>query len=384
MQLSDIIIQHIAGNGPVSFHDFMEMALYYPQLGYYTSAREKIGANGDFYTSSNLTALYGAMIARQIEEMWHNLGEQPFTVVEYGAGTGMLCHDILERLRANSKLYDCLQYCIIEKSPTMRDKEQAVQCDKVQWYPSIYCLPDVTGCIISNELLDNFAVHKVIMAGELMEVFVDYQNGFTEVLRPAPDSLKNYFKDLGVTLPEGYCTEINLEAIEWISEVSAALKQGYVITVDYGYPSDELYGTRHSDGTLVCYHRHQVGYDPYINIGCQDITAHVNFSALSHWGQLNGLECTGYTDQAHFLLSLGIREHLTEQLLLHIKDGYAAYRKNTFIMHNLLNDMGSKFKVLIQQKNVPDLPLSGLKLTAPHSAQKLSIQQHTPQLSAIN
>src|SRR4051812_24910945 len=116
MQLSDIIIQQIKTGGPISFHDFMEMALYYPQLGYYTSPGDKIGADGDFYTSCNLTALYGAMIARQIEEMWHYLGKKEFTIVEYGAGTGMLCHDILTSLRQNQKLYDKLQYCIIEKS----------------------------------------------------------------------------------------------------------------------------------------------------------------------------------------------------------------------------------------------------------------------------
>lgn len=372
MALADIIIQLIKTKGAISFHDFMEMALYYPELGYYTSASEKIGANGDFYTSCNLTPLYGAMLARQIEEMWHYMGEKEFTIVEYGAGTGMLCHDILVSLRENERFYNSLKYCIIEKSPAMRKKEYLLQCDKVCWYDSIDCLPEITGCIISNELIDNFAVHKVVMADELMEVYVDYNDKFIEILKPASDELKEYFHTLGITLPKGYCTEVNIESTKWIADVAQSLREGYVITVDYGYHSSELYSGPRREGTLVCYYKHQVNYDPYINIGSQDITTHINFSALGHWGQINGLECTGYTNQAYFLLGLGIREHLTGQLLAGGQDPYAAYKKNAFIVHSLLNDMGPKFKVLIQHKNAPDLPLSGLKLASADSSSLLS------------
>jgi len=365
MQLTDVIIQQIKSHGPMSFHDFMEMALYYPEKGYYTSTSEKIGINGDFYTSSNLSPLYGAMIGKQIEEMWYCIGEKEFTIVEYGAGNGMLCHDILSTLRGNKKMFDHLRYCIIEKSKTMREREQFLNCDNVSWHDSIADIGDVTGCIISNELADNFAVHRVAMHDELMEVFVDYKDGFIEILRPAALELKEYFNELNVQLADGYSTEINLEATEWIADVGKTLNKGYVITVDYGFPSSELYTPQRRDGTLVCYYKHQVTFDPYINIGYQDITTHINFSALSHWGEKYGLKCTGYTNQANFLLGLGIKERLTETLLSDVNDAYAAYKKNTSVVHYLLDEMGSKFKVLVQHKNVPDLPLSGLRLATP-------------------
>src|SRR4051812_37220260 len=155
MQLKDIIIQKIKDEGPISFRDFMEMALYYPELGYYTSPTDKIGTNGDFYTSSNLTPLFGMMIGKQIEEMWVSLGKEAFTIVEYGAGTGRLCHDILDYLKGNPFLYAQLQYCIVEKSPSMRAKEQCHLPEKVSWHDSINDIPGVVGCVLSNELLDN-------------------------------------------------------------------------------------------------------------------------------------------------------------------------------------------------------------------------------------
>ena len=124
MELSEIIIQKIKKEGPICFQDYMEICLYYRGLGYYTSNRTQLGKEGDFYTSACLTPVFGAMIGRQLEEMWHYLGEGAFTIVEYGAGTGSLCHDILEYLQGNKKMYDELRYCIIEKSPMMRSIEK--------------------------------------------------------------------------------------------------------------------------------------------------------------------------------------------------------------------------------------------------------------------
>src|SRR5215212_8797130 len=126
MSLTEIIIQKISSEGPISFRDFMEMALYYPGQGYYTSSREKIGKQGDYYTSSFLTSLFGQLIAKQFEEMWLLTGRKEFTVVEYGAGTGRLCNDILNALKNNQELYDNLHYCIIERSDAMREKQKAI------------------------------------------------------------------------------------------------------------------------------------------------------------------------------------------------------------------------------------------------------------------
>jgi SAM-dependent MidA family methyltransferase len=359
--LREIIIKRIEKEGPISFHDFMEMALYYPELGYYTSPHDKIGTSGDFYTSPNLTPVFGAMIAHQLEEMRSTLGEKKFTIVEYGAGTGSLCQAILDFFRDNKKLYEQLNYCIIEKSPVMREKEKAHLHEKVSWYDSIKEIPEITGCIISNELVDNFAIHQVVMEKELMEVFVDYKNGFVEILKPAGKELKDYLAELKVTLPKGFRTEINLEAIEWIKEIAASLKKGYVMTIDYGYHSSELYREYRSCGTLMCYNKHKMNDQPYIEIGKQDITSHVNFSALNLWGLKSGLEYCGFTEQGHFLLALGFRDYLKKisvpgQDLLN-------YEREVFLTRTLLMDMGSKFKVLIQQKGMSNPELLGLKFS---------------------
>nr|WP_294934044.1 SAM-dependent methyltransferase [uncultured Flavobacterium sp.] len=360
MQLSEIIIAKIKNGGPISFRDFMEMSLYYPGLGYYTSEKEKIGNAGDFYTSSNLTSVFGAMIGRQLEEMWPLLGKKAFTIVEYGAGTGKLCHDILDYLKGNPEMYEKLRYCIIEKSPSMREKEKNHLHEKVTWHAAISEIPEITGCVISNELLDNFAVHQVIMREELMEVYVDYQNGFVEMLRPASKEIKEYFTELNVVLPKDFQTEVNLQAIEWITEIAQSLKKGYVITIDYGYPSAALYSEQKSCGTLMCYNKHSVNDHPYSDIGNQDITSHVNFSALCHWGFKSGLVCCGLTDQANFLLGLGFKEYLQNSADLG-EDPLIAVRKEAFLSYTLLLDMGNKYKVLIQRKDVPFKPLLGLQ-----------------------
>jgi SAM-dependent MidA family methyltransferase len=307
--LSEIIKAQIIENGPMSFRDFMEMALYYPELGYYNAPRDKIGSAGDFYTSANLTPAFGAMIARQIEEMWTALEKKPFTIVEFGAGTGLLCHDILSYLKNNSELYDTLTYCIIEKSVHLQQIQKKHLTEKVSWFASIEEIPKINGCVLSNELIDNFAVHQVVMEDQLQEVFVDYDGDFKEVLKPAAKELVNYFKDLNIQLPNGFRTEVNLEALSWIKKIAQSIENGYVITIDYGNTSAELYHPRKHNGTLVCYHKHQINDNPYQCIGEQDITSHVNFSALCSFGFKNGLECCGLINQAQFLLALGFIEY---------------------------------------------------------------------------
>jgi SAM-dependent MidA family methyltransferase len=365
MTLSEIIAEKIKENGPISFYDFMEMCLYHADLGYYTSLGDKIGTKGDYFTSADVTPVFGAMIGRQIEEMWKILGEEPFTLVEYGAGTGFLSHDILEHLKSNNpKLYDELNYCIIEKSPVMREKEKEHLHEKVCWYDSIKDMPEVTGCVLSNEVVDNFSVHQVVMSNELMEIFVNYENGFAELLQPAEPMLKDYLSELRVHLPKGFRTEINLEAKEWIKEIAASIKKGFLITIDYGFPSSELYNGYRSCGTLLCYNKHQINDDPYKDIGEQDITAHVNFSALHHWGLRNGLNSCGFTDQGRFLLAIGLEDYLI-RMRQHMND-CAYYKKAIPLTHTLLIDMGAKFKVLIQQKGLPEQKLSGLKFSLPN------------------
>jgi SAM-dependent MidA family methyltransferase len=358
--LSEIIIQLIREKGPISFQDFMEMCLYYPGLGFYTSPIEKIGKKGGYYTSSYISPVFGAMIGKQIEQMWNIMDEKPFSIVEYGAGTGFLCHDILVYLKNNNKLYDHLQYCIIEKSPVMREWEKKHLGEKVSWYDSIEEIGEFSGCVLSNELVDNFSVHQVWMEDRLMEVFVDYEDGFVERKRPAGKELSDYLAELGVELPKGFRTEINLEATKWIGRIAGSLKKGYVITIDYGYPSSELYREYRREGTLICYNKHKVNDNPYSSIGEQDITSHVNFSALNHWGLKNGLEFCGLVDQARFLMGLGFDDYLTKlREGKQLQGNFSA--EEEFIKNTLILEMGRKYKVLIQKKSLPNRELLGLK-----------------------
>ena len=358
MQLSEIIIKRIQDNGPISFRDFMEWALYYPGLGYYTSGSEKIGEKGDYYTSPVLSALYGQMIGRQLEEMWEIMNKEPISIVEYGAGTGALCFDILNYLKKNTALYRHLAYYIIEKNTSVKNSSHDLLKEKVKWINDINDIGRISGCVLSNEVVDNFSVNLVTMRDELMEVFVDYKNEFVEVLKPASDELKNYLQIQNVLLPKNYRTEINLQAVEWLKQIADHLKRGYVITVDYGFNANELYSEKRNLGTLACYYKHSVTDLPYSNIGLQDITAHVNFSALRHWGERYGLELSGFCNQNYFLRSLGLADHLRKQELEspNSKEGLVQLNK-------LLVEMGNKFKVLIQHKGLSIQPLRGMQFS---------------------
>jgi SAM-dependent MidA family methyltransferase len=358
MELSDIVKEKIQEEGPMSFHDFMDMALYYPLLGYYSSDRNKIGKEGDFYTSPVLSSLFGEMIGKQIEEMWFLLDKKPFTIVEYGAGTGALAFDILHYLKNTTALYNQLDYCIIEKGEKMQRLQKNLLSEKVSWYHSINEIPKINGCVLSNELLDNFPVHKVIMKDELMEVFVDYKNGFEEILKPANEDLKNYFSEQDIILPKDYCTEINLDALSWIKEISENLQSGFVLTIDYGFSSADLYSDKRNAGTLLSYKDHEINNSPYQNIGAQDITAHVNFSALALWGEKFGVKCCGFTTQANFLRSLGLMNYLRK---LEIENKDPENKNFIFQINKLIVDMGSRFKVLVQQKGAKCRMLTGLQ-----------------------
>ena len=362
MELAEVLMRKIQDSGPVSFRDFMDIALYYPSLGYYNSPENKIGRDGDYYTSPVLSSLFGEMIGKQIEEMWRLLDKKTFTIVEYGAGTGALCFDILYYLKNNLDLYKDINYCIIEKSGMMRERQKNLLPEKVTWYDSIKEIGEINGCILSNELLDNFPVHKVKMKEELMEVFVDYQNDFIEILHPANEELKSYFSDQNIILSKDYCTEINLQAIDWIKEISENLNSGFILTIDYGFSANDLYSDKRNSGTLLCYKDHEINDSPYCNIGQQDITAHVNFSALTHWGEKFGLDCCGFTSQSNFLRSLGLMNYLRKLEMENVDENNKDF---IFQINKLLVDMGNKFKVLIQKKGVKSKMLTGMQFANP-------------------
>ncbi len=360
MPLTDILIHKINNDGPLSFHDFMEMALYHPDEGYYTGSFERIGKKEDYYTSPEFSSVFGLLLAKQLEEMWRLTGSNSFTIIEYGAGPGTLCHDILSYFREQPQLYGELRYCIIEKSPAMIEREKQLLCEKVEWYDRIEDIAFTVGCVLSNEVVDNFPVHEVVMQKELMEVYVDYRDGFVELLMPAPDELKEYLRELNVTLPAGYRTEINLEALSWLEKNAAALEKGFMITIDYGFPAHELYDLSRHRGNLVCYKKHTPNTSLYHAIGEQDITAHVNFSALHHWGRRYGLSCCGYTSQAHFLHGLGL-----VPLLDNLTAKGSACKERLIQLYRKAMSLSNPFKILVQQKGLEAATLSGLYFARP-------------------
>ncbi|WP_456474258.1 class I SAM-dependent methyltransferase [Candidatus Pyrohabitans sp.] len=358
MNAREVIAEEIRRRRLIPFRDFMELALYHERYGYYSTAKERIGKGGDYFTASNVSHLFGVMLARQFEEMRHLLGGEEFTLVEMGAGTGLLARDVLSSLRCG------VRYVIVERSPAMRRRQRSLLGEyDVEVVDSLRKLSGVEGCLFSNELVDAFPVHVVeVREGELHEVYVTLEEGeFKEMLVPAREELKSYFRELGVELSDGFRTEVNLEALRWLDEVAQVLRRGFLLTIDYGYPSSELYRSYRSAGTLLCYHRHRAVESPYVNVGEQDITSHVNFSALAHFGRKSKLEVAGFTDLASFLLSLGLEQ---EMLTIREDKGEEAYLRALLPLKRLLmpGGMGEIFKVLVQYKGLQKPKLSCFKL----------------------
>lgn len=357
MVLRDLIIHKIEKEGPISFRDFMEMALYHPEYGYFTSGDHKIGKKGDFFTSPYISSAFGAMLGRQIEEI-RKLTGGDFTIVEYGAGAGLLCLDILQYLKLHSDNFESIKYVIIEKKQALRKINQHYLFEKVKWLDNIEKLGKFEGCVISNELFDNIPFHRILMEDrQLMEIFVDFENDFREILRPAEIQFYEYLASSSINLPNDCCIEVCFDAAEWYKGLSEVLKKGYIITIDYGCLDRELVLQNGGRGTIRSYYRHQIRFNPYDSPGEQDITADVNFSGLNYWGTMNGFEFTGYVNQHRFLRALGLVPFLSN-----MED---SEENKKFALTTLMNQMGRRFKVLIQRKNLPYHTLQGFGFEDP-------------------
>jgi SAM-dependent MidA family methyltransferase len=356
----------------ITFAAFMEQALYHPDWGYYSQRARSIGAAGDFFTAPHLGAAFGEMLAGQLVQMWVVLDRpRPYTLVEMGAGQGLLAKDILRWIRQHDpQCFDCLEYIIVEKTAGLVAEQQQQLLGElgaavpIAWktLDAIAAQP-IVGCCFSNELVDAFPVHQVVFVqGELQEVYVTVEGDqWVEVLAPpSTPELVAYFAQLGQRpvgpdYPDPYRTEVNLAAIDWLRSVNAALTRGYVLTIDYGYPADRYYSRVRSQGTLQCYYQHSHHSDPYIHIGEQDITAHVNFTALGQTGQAIGLDTVGVTSQAMFLLSLGLGDRIAALGQSDSTDPQEIIQRlrQRDALHQLINPMGlGNFGVLIQSKGL--------------------------------
>ncbi len=376
--LEKLIIEHIKHHGPIRFREFMEMALYYPGLGYYSNPGRVIGTRGDFYTSPHLHPLFGAMIARQLMEMWALLGRpSEFYAVEMGAGMGHLCADVYEYLlRPAGQTPDikafsnALRYIIIEPYGHFKKKQQSVFDSLIrkqtadgadtpphspEWFRSPDDISGITGCILSNELMDALPVHLIVQNETIREVYVNHNTrGFVEeLMNPAPEII-DYLRRFAINLSQGYRTEINLDVRTWLQNAGSMLDTGFIITIDYGYTSREYYDECRSGGTLLCYCKHAFNENPYQDPGDQDITAHVNFSALKAWGEDINIATSGYCPQGTYLVSSGIDEVITEYYA-----GSPDYLMEVSKVKGLImpQGMGESHNVMIQYKggNTPEL-----------------------------
>ena len=372
--LTDIIRARISEAGKITFADFMNLSLHHPGYGYYSSPGVKIGKRGDYYTSPVVHQVFGEIILKQIIEMWNISGGMVFTIVEMGAGDGTLCLDVLNfAKREYPDFFNNLKYIIIEESEYMKglQKERLHNAGllnhNILWtdYSDRLFITGVNGCFLSNELIDAFPVHIIEKrGGELKEVFVSYKdNSFIEVLdSPSTPELIRYFIRHGIVLEDGQRAEVNLKALEWMRWVARSIRKGFAITIDYGYPAEELYASHRKSGTLLCYYKHRVIENPYINIGEQDITSHVDFSTLIKVGEGEGMMTLGLTDQMHFLFGLGIGEII--ESIGSRADTETEALKQRLLIKNLImpGRMGEVFKILIQQKGFDNISvLSGLK-----------------------
>ena len=319
-ELIALIRERIEAQGPLSFAEFMRLALYHPEHGYYTTPDLRFGREGDFLTAPETHPAFGALVCRFLARLWSRMGAPArFTVVEAGAGTGALAAQIWRyAAERHPDLAAALEYLLVETSPSLRARQQraleAVAAN-ARWLESLEEIPpgSVEGCLLSNELLDALPVHRVQMTARgLQELYVGLGDGeFCDLPGPlSMPEIEQFFVQVGVMPPEGAIAEVGLEGVAWYRQAALCLGRGVLLTIDYGYPAAELYTPERPRGTLLCYYRHTTNEDPYRRIGTQDITAHVDFTALERAGEEAGLQTRALQTQREWLPSLGIEEWL--------------------------------------------------------------------------
>ena len=345
------IRRRIAERGAITFAEFMDVALYHPDGGYYTSG-ERVGAAGDFYTSPSVHPAFGALLAVQLFQMWELLGRpSPFTIAEAGADNGLLCRDIVTAAAgfpggfAHSLRYVCLD---------LRGNS-----GYERWLPGVsrvaaagLPLRGVTGCVLSNELLDAMPVHQLtVEQGRLREVYVtlDGDELALNTGEPSTPLLAQRLDSLDIELAEGQTAEVSLALDGWVEAAVQSLERGFVLTIDYGRPAEELYSAAERfRGTLTTFAAHLQTDRPLERIGQQDMSAQVDFTTLARAGAQAGLDLLGYTTQATLLHNLGMA-CLTQRLTGGSPRKAQASRVG---MRELAKPGGlGDFKVLAQGKN---------------------------------
>lgn len=368
---SQRLIDHIRlvmddNGGRISFTRYMSLALMAPGLGYYSAGSRKFGEQGDFVTAPEISSLFSHCLARQCHQVFEQLGAGGRDILEFGAGTGTMAAGILLELKRLACLPD--HYFILEPSADLqarqRDTLQAQVprlLERVEW---LSVLPDsgFRGVILANEVLDAMPVQRIrIENGALQEYFVTFADGrFQWQLDDVSDpQITHYVERMLPALPDGYSTEINLAMQAWLASLAPLLDAGLVLLVDYGFPAREYYHPQRANGTLMCHYRHRSHDDPFVYPGLQDITAHVDFTAVAEAAVEAGFDVSGYCAQAWFLLSCGLGDMLSamdpDDVVI-----YAEVARQVRVLTSP-EEMGELFKVIALTKKL-DQPLTGFSL----------------------
>lgn len=379
--------------GAVPFVQFMEWALYHPEWGYYTGERRKFGKEGDFYTSPGVNPVFAEVLADDVagrlvklaaesgreagaadgaggagaaSEKEQAARNEPFCWIEFGAGDGRLARDVLARLKeGHPELFAELSYRIVEISPSLRELQRATigeeLAEKVVWLTEeeLQAGAPYRGAVVTNELVDAYPVHRVVQGAEgLQELYAAWDaeaERFTEQTGPLSDSrIEEYLAaySQGRKLVQGQVAEVGLPGLDWYRRALALLREGCVLTVDYGFEAEMLYHPSRMKGTLRGFSRHQVKDDPYADVGEQDLTADVNFTALRGTGEELGWRTDFFGSQSRYLLEAGILQRMRDTM--HVTDLIRDpdMKRNRAIKQLILpGGMGDHFKVLVQCRN---------------------------------
>lgn len=356
-QLTQLIASEIAEHGWISFARYMELALYTPGLGYYSAGAAKFGAAGDFVTAPEISPLFGRSLAHQIAQVLEMTGGD---VLEVGAGSGRLACDVIAELARMGSMPQ--RYCILEVSADLRERQQRQLASELpEWAGRVEWLDRLpsafAGCIIGNEVLDAMPVHVLHWHdGNIAERGVVQEGerfGWSDRTLAA-GRLREQAEALRV--PDEYVSEVGLAAQGFISSLGQTLSVGAVVMIDYGFGESEYYHPQRDQGTIMCHYRQHAHGDPFYLPGLQDITAHVDFTAMAVAGIDAGLNLAGFTSQAQFLINCGITDLLAQTPA----DDAAAYIPQVTAVQKLMSpaEMGELFKVMAWTRGL-DMPLLG-------------------------